>query len=83
MSDTSKIDSAVIEVVTDIFEIDESEAADQLTADMVDLWDSLSQLRLVTSLEQEFDIRFSMDEIESIDTIGRLKELVRSHVDAS
>ena len=83
MSEMSGVDSTVIEVVTDIFELDESEVADQLTPDMVDMWDSLSQLRLVTSLEQEFDIQFSMEEIESIDTIGRLKELVRSHVDAS
>ena len=83
MSGMSEVDSAVIEVVTDIFEIDESDVADQLTPDMVDLWDSLSQLRLVTSLEQEFDINFSMEEIESIDTIGRLKELVRSHVETS
>ncbi len=83
MSGTSEVNSTVIEVVTDIFELDESEVADQLTPDMVDLWDSLSQLRLVTSLEQEFDIKFSMEEIESIDTIGRLKELVRAHVDAS
>ncbi len=79
----SEVDSTDVEVVTDIFEIDESEVADQLTPDMVDLWDSLSQLRLVTALEQEFDIKFSMAEIESIDTIGRLKELVRAHVDAS
>ncbi len=83
MSDMNDVDSAVVDVVTDIFELDESEVADQLTPDMVDMWDSLSQLRLVTSLEQEFDIKFSMEEIESIDTIGRLKELVRALVDAS
>ena len=83
MSGMNDLESTIIEVVTDIFEIDEGEVADQLTPDMVDMWDSLSQLRLVTSLEQEFDIKFSMEEIESIDTIGRLKELVRSHVDAS
>ena len=38
----SEVDSTVVEVVTDIFEIDESEVADPLTPDMVDLWDSLS-----------------------------------------
>lgn len=83
MSGTSEVDGAVVEVVADVFELDESEVADALTPDMVELWDSLSQLRLVTSLEQEFDIKFSMEEIESIDTIGRLKELVRAHVAAS
>jgi len=79
----SEVDGAVVEVVADIFELDESEVADALTPDMVELWDSLSQLRLVTSLEQEFDIKFSMEEIESMGTIGRLKELVRAHVAAS
>ncbi len=83
MNDKNLVDSAVVEAVTDIFELDESEVADKLTPDMVDLWDSLNQLRLVTSLEQEFDIKFSMKEIESIDSIGRLKELVRALVDAS
>ena len=83
MNDKNLVDSAVVEAVTDIFELDESEVADKLTPDMVDLWDSLNQLRLVTSLEQGLDITFSMEEIESIDTIGRLKELVRAHVDAS
>lgn len=83
MSEPSNMNDTIVEVVADIFELDESEVADQLTPDMVDVWDSLSQLRLVTSLEQEFDIKFSMEEIESIDTIGRLKELVRAHLDAS
>ena len=83
MSDQDLVDRAIVEVVTDIFELDESEVADQLTPDMVDYWDSLSQLRLVTSLEQEFDIKFSMEEIESIDSIARLKDLVREHVDKS
>ena len=78
-----EVEGKIVEVVADIFEIDESEVADALTPDMVDLWDSLCQLRLVTALEQEFDIKFSMEEIESIETIGRLKELVRAHESAS
>ena len=77
------MESKIVEVVADIFEIDESEVADPLTPDMVDLWDSLCQLRLVTALEQEFDIKFSMEEIESIETVGHIKELVSGHLGAS
>ncbi len=76
------VESRIVEVVADIFEVDESEVADALTPDMVDLWDSLCQLRLVTALEQEFDIKFSMEEIESMETVGRIKELVREHLGA-
>ena len=78
-----EVDSKVVEIAAETFEIDETEVSDQLTPDLVDLWDSLAQLRLVTALEQEFDIKFSMEEIESIETIGHLKELVRGHVSAS
>lgn len=71
------------EIVADIFEIEETEVADELTPDTVELWDSLCQLRLVTAIEADFQISFSMDEIESIDTVGRLKELVAKHVKAA
>ena len=74
------LNEKVTEIVADIFELDETEVADELTPDMVDIWDSLSQLRLVTAIEQDFDIKLSMDEIESIDSVGRLKRLVAEHV---
>ncbi|NQZ97431.1 MAG: acyl carrier protein [Myxococcales bacterium] len=77
------LNEKVTEIVADIFELDETEVADELTPDMVDIWDSLSQLRLVTAIEQDFDIKLSMDEIESIDSVGRLKRLVAEHVKLS
>jgi len=77
------LNEKVTEIVADIFELDETEVADELTPDMVDIWDSLSQLRLVTAIEQDFDIKLSMDEIETIDSVGRLKRLVAEHVKLS
>ena len=77
------LNEKVTEIVADIFELDETEVADELTPDMVDIWDSLSQLRLVTAIEQDFDIKLSMDEIESIDSVGWLKRLVAEHVKLS
>jgi acyl carrier protein len=76
-------DQKVTEIVADIFEIDETEVTDGLTPDTVELWDSLCQLRLVTAIEGDLEINLSMDEIESIDTVGRLKELVAEHVKSS
>ena len=77
------LNEKVTVIVADIFELVETEVADELTPDMVDIWDSLSQLRLVTAIEQDFDIKRSMDEIESIDSVGRLKRLVAEHVKLS
>lgn len=70
-------------LVAEIFELEEGAVKDDLTPETVDLWDSLSQLRLVTTLEEEFGIRLSMDEIESIQSIGGLREIVRRHARAA
>jgi acyl carrier protein len=70
-------------VVAEIFELEEGGVKDDLTPETVDLWDSLAQLRLVTTLEEEFGIRLSMDEIESIRSIGGLREIVRRHAEAA
>jgi acyl carrier protein len=70
-------------LVAEVFELEEGAVKDDLTPETVDLWDSLAQLRLVTSLEEEFQIRLSMEEIESISSIGGLREIVRRHVEAA
>ena len=70
-------------LVAEIFELEEGAVKDDLTPETVDLWDSLCQLRLVTTLEEEFGIRLSMEEIESIQSIGGLREIVRRHARAA
>lgn len=68
------------EIVADIFEIDPHELKDDLTSDDIELWDSLNHLRLITAVEEGLSIRFSMGEIESIDSIGALRRLVAERV---
>lgn len=41
-----------------------------------DTWDSLNHLRLVTAIEQAFGIRFSMDDIQSADSVGDLLKVL-------
>ena len=68
------------EIVADIFEIDPQVLNDGLTSDDIELWDSLNHLRLITAVEEGLGIRFSMSEIESIDSIGALRRLVAERV---
>ena len=54
-----------------------------ITADLVrdghPTWDSFNHLRLMTAIEEAFDIQFSMDEIEGIETAGQLDALLETH----
>jgi len=51
----------------------------ELTPEDIGLWDSLNHLRLVTAVENAFDIKLTMSEIQSIDNIAKLDELVNRH----
>ena len=66
------------EIAAEIFFLDEDEVKPELTPDDVALWDSLNHLRLITAVETEFGIKFSMNDIQSIDSISKLDELVES-----
>lgn len=67
-------------ILSDIFEIDENDINDQLTPRDIALWDSMNHLLLITAIEDELGIKFSMEEIQSIDSIHRLKELVKQNM---
>jgi acyl carrier protein len=39
-------------------------------------WDSMNNLRLVTAIEEEFNIRFSMDDIRRMTDFGQIVQTV-------
>ncbi len=71
----------VNEVLADLFELDPSDIRDEWTHEDVVLWDSLQHLRLITALEQEFAIKFSMAEIRSLESIGQIRQTLRRKIE--
>lgn len=51
-----------------------------LTADDVDGWDSLRNIRLVLSVERAFQTKFSASEIDKLDCVGDLVGLIKSRL---
>ena len=72
----------VAEKVTQIFHIVFNDEAivltDDLTANDVEQWDSLNHVNLIVSIENEFNIRFSNNEISNLENVGELLSLIRS-----
>lgn len=64
------------ELVAELFDLDPNAVGDELTPEDVELWDSLNHLRLVTAVEQEFGIKLSTADIESITSLGVLRNLI-------
>ena len=42
-------------------------------------WDSVAHVKLVLSLEEEFGIRFSEDEVSSLQTVGDFLASIEAH----
>ncbi|HET7314096.1 acyl carrier protein [Salinisphaera sp.] len=67
-------------VIADALDLEPAEVTPELTrgSDAV-AWDSMGHLRLITAVEETFDIRLSMDEIEGITTAAELDGCVTTH----
>lgn len=50
---------------------------DEMTADDIDGWDSVSHIQLIFAVEDEFGIRMSMKDLEGLSDVGALIETIR------
>lgn len=71
-----EIRSTLHSVFTDVFENDHFEFSDALARDHVEGWDSLGHIRLIAATEEAFDLRFTIEEIESFTSVGRMVERI-------
>jgi acyl carrier protein len=65
-------------IFCDIFDDDDLILKTEMTAADVDEWDSLSHIRLVVAVEQAFNVKFAVAEIERLENVGQFAELVAS-----
>ena len=49
---------------------------DEMTANDVDNWDSLSHMLLITEIEDHFSIKFKLRELNKLKNVGILIELI-------
>ena len=65
------------EIIAKVFELDISKIKKEMTPLDIEMWDSLSQLNLVSSIEKEFQIKLEIDEIFTVTKIGDIYNLIR------
>ena len=70
------VNPKLVDIVAELFDLEPAAVDDALTPEDVELWDSMNHLRLVSAVEQEFQIKLSMQEIESIHNLGALRALI-------
>jgi len=53
---------------------------DELTANDVDNWDSLTHMILISTIEKEFDIKFKLKDLNKMKNVGALIEIISSKI---
>jgi acyl carrier protein len=64
------------EIMRDLFDADDLQYSDTLKADDVEGWDSLSHVRFLVAVEQEFGLRFTSGEIDGFKNVGELLDVI-------
>lgn len=74
--DRSTVCDQMIEIMEDVFDAEDVEYADSLSADDIEEWDSLSNIRFVVAVEKQFGLRLSNSEIAELENVGALVDLI-------
>ena len=53
---------------------------EKATADDIPGWDSLNQIVLIASIEDEFSIRFSLDDYAEMKSLRRILDYIGEHI---
>ena len=58
-----QVKQKIKEIIASVFVVDVENVPDNCSHGSFDRWDSLGHMNLILALEEEFDIRFSDDEV--------------------
>jgi acyl carrier protein len=63
-------------IFRDVFDAPDLNILRASSAENVEGWDSLAQINLVTAIEKEFNIRFTLGELEELNNVGEMVDLI-------
>jgi len=65
-----------VEIFQTVFSDPKLVVSEMTSASDIADWDSLAQIRLLMTMEQNFEIQFSLDEVEDLQNLGEIIELI-------
>ena len=67
------------EIVSKVFNVDNSKINDETSPENLEEWDSFNFYVLLDEIENEFDMKFDLDESLDIKKIGDIKKIFTKH----
>ncbi len=66
------------EVFQDVFDDDRIHVNASTTADDIEDWDSLMHITLISAVESEFGVHFTMGEVSTMKNVGEMVSLIKA-----
>ena len=63
-------------IFCDNFDDDTIILEDDTSSADIDEWDSLEQINLVVAIQDEFDVKFSVEEVSSMKNVGEMVDFI-------
>ena len=64
------------QVFQEVFDDDGIQVNDDTTAADIDGWDSLTHINLIDAVEDEFDVRFDMNDVVGMKNVGEMVDII-------
>jgi len=71
--------STIIEIFQDILDVKKGTVSLKTTSSDIDQWDSVATVNIIVALEEEFGIKFKLEDIQTVETVQDFVELVQAH----
>lgn len=71
--------SSIIEVFNDILDLEEGQLTLESSPLDIDEWDSMASVNIIVALEEEFEIKFKLEDIQDVKTVNDFINLVGSY----
>lgn len=63
-------------VFHEVFDDEDIEINEAMSANDLEAWDSLNHVRLIVSVEEEFGVSFSTSDVADLQNVGQLLDLI-------
>ena len=71
--------STIIEIFQDILDVKKGTVSLKTASSDIDQWDSVATVNIIVALEEEFEIKFKLEDIQTVETVQDFVELVQAH----
>lgn len=66
-------------ILSSVLEIKEEEITDETCPKNTETWDSFSSLLLISELENNYNIKFTMEEVMKVTSVRNIKDALKNH----